>query len=51
MIIINILYIFVTNLQHILNNTTMGACEHCFIKNENEFSTLVFEELETFTRS
>jgi CRP-like cAMP-binding protein len=51
MIIINILYIFVTNLQHILNNTTMAACEHCFIKNENEFSTLVFEELETFTRS
>ena len=29
----------------------MGACEHCFIKNENEFSTLVFEELEEFTRS
>ncbi len=29
----------------------MGACEHCFIKNDNEFSTLVFEELEEFTRS
>lgn len=29
----------------------MGACEHCFIKNSNEFSTLVFEELEGFTRS
>ncbi len=29
----------------------MGACEHCFIKNENEFSTLIFEELEMFTRS
>ncbi len=29
----------------------MGACEHCFIKNENEFSTLIFEELEEFTRS
>ena len=29
----------------------MGACEHCFIKNDNEFSTLIFEELEEFTRS
>ncbi|HIP48621.1 MAG TPA: Crp/Fnr family transcriptional regulator [Lutibacter sp.] len=29
----------------------MGACEHCFIKNDNEFSTLLFEELEYFTRS
>jgi len=29
----------------------MGACEHCFIKNDNEFSLLVFEELETFTRN
>jgi len=29
----------------------MGACEHCFIKNDNEFSTLIFEELEDFTRS
>lgn len=29
----------------------MGACEHCFIKNENEFRTLVFEELEEFTKS
>ena len=29
----------------------MGACEHCFIKNGNEFSTLIFEELEDFTRS
>ncbi len=29
----------------------MGACEHCFIKNDNEFSNLVFEELEEFTRS
>lgn len=29
----------------------MGACEHCFIKNDNEFRTLVFEELESFSRS
>lgn len=29
----------------------MGACEHCFIKNDNEFGTLVFEELESFSRS
>ncbi len=29
----------------------MGACEHCFIKNNNEFGTLIFEELENFTRS
>jgi CRP-like cAMP-binding protein len=29
----------------------MGACEHCFIKNDNEFGTLIFEELEDFTRS
>lgn len=29
----------------------MGACEHCFIKNDNEFNTLIFEELEDFTRS
>lgn len=29
----------------------MSACEHCFIKNSNEFSTLIFEELESFTRS
>ena len=29
----------------------MGACEHCFIKNNNEFGTLIFEELEDFTRS
>ncbi len=29
----------------------MGACEHCFIKNNNEFSTLIFEELEDFTRN
>lgn len=29
----------------------MGACEHCFIKNENEFRTLMFEELEEFTKS
>lgn len=29
----------------------MGACEHCFIKNDNEFGELVFEELEGFTRS
>lgn len=29
----------------------MGACEHCFIKNENEFSSLIFEELENFSRS
>jgi CRP-like cAMP-binding protein len=29
----------------------MGACEHCFIKNDNEFNLLVFEELESFTRN
>ena len=29
----------------------MGACEHCFIKNKNEFSTLIFDELEAFTLS
>jgi len=29
----------------------MSACEHCFIKNDNEFGELVFEELEEFTRS
>lgn len=29
----------------------MGSCEHCFIKNENEFRTLMFEELEEFTKS
>ena len=29
----------------------MGACEHCFIKNDNELGNLVFEELEEFTRS
>lgn len=27
------------------------GCEHCFIKNENEFSTLIFDELENFSRS
>ncbi len=29
----------------------MLSCEHCFIKNENEFKTLMFEELENFSRS
>jgi len=29
----------------------MGACEHCFIKNDNEFGELVFEELEEFTKN
>ncbi len=29
----------------------MGACEHCFIKNNNEFSNLIFEELEEFTQN
>lgn len=27
------------------------GCEHCFIKNENEFSSLIFDELESFSRS
>lgn len=27
------------------------GCEHCFIKNENEFNTLIFDELESFSRT
>jgi len=29
----------------------MGSCEHCFIKNDNEFATLILDQLEGFTSS
>lgn len=29
----------------------MGSCEHCFIKNDNEFATLILDQLEEFTSS